>query len=750
MKNLFIVFLFFAFNLNAQISPFKIVSQSGFDGATYATANLRKLKKVDGRLFEIELPTDEGTVIARVSEQFLFTSDFALVDSKGKEHDFDSRHFSGHLASSSGSIVTVSLYEESLYAYIHDEGETWTIAPRSDGDKYYRIARNYDEEAFQCEKADKQFINNYYVPQEQSECNTVGVYFECDNDMFKKNGGSITKTMQMLSNIFVNVQKIYQNDGMAVAISKVKIWDTLDPYAEFSTSSINALNRFRTEMNKGFEGDLAHLLSSLPKNNGGVAYVDVLCRNKAYSIAYSNIKNSYQNFPNYSWDVMVIAHEMGHNLGSPHTQNCSWTVNGVANQAIDGCYNVEGSCNRPAVPSDGGTVMSYCHLTSVGINLNKGFGELPRSLLLGKINAATCLTGCDDEEFKADLRAISGTLEVGSSIRISNIISSSSEASSSFNVEYRLNNIPRIHSGDVLLTARVGGIDKDGQFNLITEKSTSSLKEGEYWLSARIDSRDEVIESNEANNLYFFGEKVVIKNGGVSYCDAKGTNGKYEWIEKFAVNDYENNTGSDNYTLYTTPLQLMQNTEHEWSLGIGYQSNEFDENLGIWIDYNQDGVFDAEEKIAKDGSIKKEASGVFQVSEQANLGKTRMRVKLYYNLRNNDPCGDNQYGEVEDYEIEITPYVQPCEAPEFATVCWRSSKSVTIDWIHEEEIEKFFFRYKRTGGEWFVKELAESMITIDGLDEETFYEYQVRADCSDWTASYEFSTDGLCFDPQKK
>jgi hypothetical protein len=72
-----------------------------------------------------------------------------------------------------------------------------------------------------------------------------------------------------------------------------------------------------------------------------------------------------------------VAHEMGHSFGSRHTHACVWNGN---NTAIDGCgpaagYGYEGSCSGAPIPSIGGTIMSYCHLTSTGINFNNGFGH---------------------------------------------------------------------------------------------------------------------------------------------------------------------------------------------------------------------------------------------------------------------------------------------------------------------------------------------------------------------------------------
>ena len=86
----------------------------------------------------------------------------------------------------------------------------------------------------------------------------------------------------------------------------------------------------------------------------------------------------------------VIAHEMGHLLGSRHTHACVWNGD---NTAIDGCAGfTEGSCPLPPLPPGGGTIMSYCANTSVGIDFNLGFGPQPAAVILNNIDATgNCL-----------------------------------------------------------------------------------------------------------------------------------------------------------------------------------------------------------------------------------------------------------------------------------------------------------------------------------------------------------------------
>ena len=215
----------------------------------------------------------------------------------------------------------------------------------------------------------------------------VNIYFELDYDLYKEKG-SVNAATNFISGIFNSVQTLYANDGINVAMSEAFVWTKNDGYGTSSTT--NALTSFRSKR-KNFNGDIAHLVSRGAPKNGGIAWVDGLCT--SYNYAYSWINGSYKNFPTYSWTVNVITHETGHVLGSPHTHNCSWPGG-----AIDNCYSPEPSggstCSSGPSPSGGGTIMSYCHLTSYGINFNKGFGELPAKLIRNMISNAGCLSSC--------------------------------------------------------------------------------------------------------------------------------------------------------------------------------------------------------------------------------------------------------------------------------------------------------------------------------------------------------------------
>lgn len=227
----------------------------------------------------------------------------------------------------------------------------------------------------------------------------VTVYFEIDYDLFTNNNNSTTNTSNWMTSVFNNVQTLYNNDGITVALKSIYIWTSLDPYDGIGTTSTAYLYKFN-EVRPVFDGDVGQLVGIDDGGLGGVAVVtNGLCSQDNFS--YSDVNIGYLTVPTYSWTVEVITHEFGHLLGSPHTHRCIWNGN---NTAIDNCAGValgtsaEGySCmtNPPTLPSttEKGTIMSYCHLVSgVGISFSNGFGSQPAARILSAVNGSTCLS----------------------------------------------------------------------------------------------------------------------------------------------------------------------------------------------------------------------------------------------------------------------------------------------------------------------------------------------------------------------
>lgn len=298
-------------------------------------------------------------------------------------------HYRGIVRDNPNSLVALSVFSDGIMAMISDEGGDWQLGRLEDGSGKHILYHKNDLKAtspFSCFADDKAVAHEAEEAVEDRGvgCKTVTVYFECDYKLFTDKGSNTTTVSNYVTGLFNQVSTLYANENVGIAISQIYVWTSPDPYTSYGSTSA-VLNAFRSTRGTNFSGNLAHFLSTRSLG-GGIAYLDVICF-KTYAFGVSAISASYQNVPTYSWSVEVVTHELGHNLGSWHTQSCNWP-----NGALDNCYPVEGSCSPGPAPSNGGTIMSYCHLTSYGINFNNGFGSVPGNHVRNKVLNASCLS----------------------------------------------------------------------------------------------------------------------------------------------------------------------------------------------------------------------------------------------------------------------------------------------------------------------------------------------------------------------
>ncbi|NOT33177.1 MAG: hypothetical protein HOP12_03305 [Candidatus Eisenbacteria bacterium] len=221
---------------------------------------------------------------------------------------------------------------------------------------------------------------------------------DCDFEMFAKLGGEPTAAARYMLVVLGTISLIYERDvNCNLIFPYLNFWtDSNDPYTASTTQA--QLPQFRNYWNanrSGVSRSLAHLVSG--RNlGGGIAYLDVLCGSFGYGV--SAIDGNY-TYPNNAttWDIEVIAHELGHNFGSPHTHSCDWQAGGFVpvGALLDTCNTAEGSCNSasPRVPPDKGTIMSYCHLLSAGIsNIRLDFHPACKTVMRMAAEDATCET----------------------------------------------------------------------------------------------------------------------------------------------------------------------------------------------------------------------------------------------------------------------------------------------------------------------------------------------------------------------
>lgn len=339
-------------------------------------------------VLHIPSPQGNGTWILELCKTQILTSDFKIKTSDGKEYDAPkSLYYQGIFNGDPHSMVAISLFENEIVGMLSNHSGNYDLGKldQVQNELYvlYRSNELAEKIPFNC-NTDEVEMPVETAAAVAADCRVVRVYIECDYDLYTKRTSSTTNVNTFVTGIFNQVAAIYTNEAIQTQVSEIFVWTTTDPYISQLTSG-TVLSTFRNTRTT-FNGNIAHLISTRSSNMGGVAYLDVIC-GTSYKHAFSNIYNSYSTFPTYSWTVNVFTHEMGHNLGSNHTQWCGWTGG-----ALDNCYTTEGGCAAGPAPTSGGTIMSYCHLIGgIGVNLSNGFGTQPGNKIRARYAAATCI-----------------------------------------------------------------------------------------------------------------------------------------------------------------------------------------------------------------------------------------------------------------------------------------------------------------------------------------------------------------------
>jgi len=154
----------------------------------------------------------------------------------------------------------------------------------------------------------------------------------------------------------------------------------------------------------------------------------------------------------------------------------------------------------------------------------------------------------------------------------------------------------------------------------------------------------------------------------INFCDAQGNSVEDEYIGNVILNGISNNTVSSTNSGYSDltattifgDLDILTNaTGNTISVTKYWTGSTYDEAVTVWIDFNQNGTFETAERIFRSSSSTiTPVSGTFDIPSNAVLGNTRMRVLMKYysgtGSNANDPCETFNYGEVEDYTLNIT------------------------------------------------------------------------------------------------
>ena len=233
------------------------------------------------------------------------------------------------------------------------------------------------------------------------------------------------------------------------------------------------------------------------------------------------------------------------------------------------------------------------------------------------------------------------------------------------------------------------------------------------------------------------------------YCEATGET-EFEWIDRISFGPLENESGDDDGFAFFSDLNpyFFPGVEYRIELIPGFSSSTFEEQFSIWIDLDQNGVFeDSIELVYQTEFSSADVLDTISIPVEALEGSTRMRVVMNDGaVQTPSPCNNIPFGEIEDYCIELGPAQIPCANVDSLRVDGEVGTSAMMIWEMVDESIVFNYRYKKFNDtEWEEPQTTlDTFAVVEELEECTVYEFQVRticpADTSQFSESLTFAT----------
>lgn len=182
--------------------------------------------------------------------------------------------------------------------------------------------------------------------------------------------GNLTAAQTYLTSLLGAISYRYREQiGVILTFPYIGYHTSTDPWSspENGGGAGGMLGEFQNAWGNGqgpVNADLYHFVSGA-NLGGGVAYLPALC-DQFWGFGVSGNIGGNTPIPvtqgSLTWDFMVIAHELGHNFGAPHTHDYCPPADSCA---PNGYF---GGCQTQQICTSQGTIMSYCHLCGGGMN----------------------------------------------------------------------------------------------------------------------------------------------------------------------------------------------------------------------------------------------------------------------------------------------------------------------------------------------------------------------------------------------
>jgi hypothetical protein len=683
-----LVFLCLFANLQAQqrIRPF-LNSPGAKQAVTLSNEANNQLRNSAGEVL-LELPDIDGnrTLTARVKRKNDFSPDYAIRQSDKKAQAFEQpTAYLGKLGDERNSTVMVLSKDNYFYAVIFKSDRLFIISRKPNAPAHTLEELSLSaKDILNCgmpdhpASKDGEAVNEYAGNDETTdELRCAGVYFEIGYDVYTSFQSSDVNVLNYLNEMFSVVSLLYAREGVPMKISSTYIWHSQDPYQGLAYGDALWLFTQNTPVITGQFGHLLKLPGSITGNIGGVAWLNfaeqTFCSSSVQR-ALSLISPFINPFPSLSSTVKIVAHELGHNFGSPHTHYCYWPQG-----PIDNCATPEpANCPNPSNPmhSSGGTIMSYCPAT----NFVNGFGQYPGNLIRKSYLALpdSCQFNCKVDVSETVCPTPGGLQLQGSGN--SYTVSWTNPGVDSFYVELLAKNASDPAS-TWQLVSYVRTVNTSTVFNNLVSCTDYTVR----------------VQSFCGLRTGYFATATFSIPLAPDNCIAYGTP-VTNYVQALKVNDRENVSGNNNGLLSTCfTFHIQEGADSYFKFTPGVSNNGQAYYWRVWMDLDRNNIYDSINELmytspatsqVRKASVYVPAPGIISPG-----GPFKMRVIM---KKGSPPslCETGFDGEVENYIVNNDNYV-----PNNNEYCFSEGNTDASAWIENVTINGMGTTVNNTTGQ---------------------------------------------------
>lgn len=354
----------------------------------------------------VSLPVDgkDETITLYRHDVLPLTSPVVVVTARGSER-FSTRNIAVYRGSLPGqplSLVSLVVTPNTVTGVIDAKGRRTMIGPSRTERETFVVATVNSRDATSkqfCHTSDldvptrvleamNESIGKTMERVQANDTLVLEVAVEADYQVFTGMNSSVETATAYIAQLFSVASQVYERDLQTkLVLSYVRVWSVAnDPYSDQAMvfSLIDPFKAYYRANMDTVKRDIAVLLTMRGPAGGIAGSIGGLCTPSG-SFAVCDLDGQVKEFPTYSWDAMVVTHEIGHVCGGLHTQSCLWPGG-----PLDSCIASEdGQCvswdeTHPAV----GTIMSYCHQTGTPTLF---FHPRHKVVLRSNIEASSCV-----------------------------------------------------------------------------------------------------------------------------------------------------------------------------------------------------------------------------------------------------------------------------------------------------------------------------------------------------------------------